>query len=397
MPRGRRARPRTRLSLALALALAASSARAGDVSVQLDSGTGFNVKNASGAVERLRVDEATGNVSRNGALFVHTAGFNSLFVGPGAGNPVSAGQGNTAFGANALRADPGTFYNSALGVGALRFNSSGSFNSAVGGRALYVNSNGSNNSAFGMEALRSNTSGQWNVALGSRALRSNATGHENLAAGTFALYANTTGEQNTAFGTYALVSNSSGSRNVAIGRGAGQSQTTGSDNIYIANNGLTGESGQIRIGSNSTHTQAHIAGIFGATVASGAPVHVNAFGSLGTTTSSARFKQDVRDMGDASDVLMRMRPVTFRYLEEVAGAEDAKTTQYGLIAEEVAEVAPDLVLTDAQGRPYSVKYHELPALLLNEIQKQERVISALSARIEVLEATPGAACEAGVR
>ena len=124
---------------------------------------------------------------------------------------------------------------------------------------------------------------------------------------------------------------------------------------------------------------------------------VNASGKLGTTTSSARFKQDVRDMGDASDVLMKLRPVTFRYREDAVGAEEAKTTQYGLIAEEVAEVAPELVAPDLEGKPYSVKYHELPALLLNEVQEQQRiieeqqqVIAALSARLDALEgASPG--------
>ena len=135
---------------------------------------------------------------------------------------------------------------------------------------------------------------------------------------------------------------------------------------------MAGESGQIKIGTVGTHTQATIAGIHGATSAGGVAVLVNASGVLGTTPSSARFKQDVRDMGEASDVLMKLRPVTFHYREDAVGAEEAKATQYGLIAEEVAEVAPELVAPDAEGKPYSVKYHELPALLLNEVQEQER-------------------------
>ena len=197
----------------------------------------------------------------------------------------------------------------------------------------------------------------------------------------------------TAVGISALSGNVTGSRNVAVGSFAGQGQTTGSDNIYIATGGFAGESGQIRIGSNVAHTQAHVAGIHGATSAGVVAVLVNASSTLGTTTSSARFKRDVEDLGDASDLLMRLRPVRFRYLEELVGAEESQATQYGLIAEEVAEVAPELVAPDADGMPYSVEYHVLPALLLNELQAQRRindeqrdVIASLSARIEKLEA-----------
>jgi hypothetical protein len=303
-------------------------------------------------VERLRVDEATGNVSRNGALFVHTTGTNSLFVGPGAGNPAGSAQQNTAVGASALAVV------------------TGAYNTAVGSRALLVNTAGWRNSAFGQESLRSNTTGRFNTALGVRALELNTTGNYNLAAGVAALPFNTTGEGNVALGIGALTQNSSGSRNIAIGWSAGQLQSTGSNNIYIDNNGMPAENGQIRIGRTGIHTQAHIVGIFGSTISGGEPVVVNASGTLGTTPSSARFKQDVRDMGDASDVLMRLRPVTFRYTEEEVGADDARTTQYGLIAEEVAAVAPELVVPDADGRPYSVKYRELPALLVAEAQKQ---------------------------
>ncbi|HEX5051447.1 MAG TPA: tail fiber domain-containing protein [Planctomycetota bacterium] len=377
---GRRPRIAPCLSLALAAALAASSARAGDVSVKLDSGTGFSVKNAAGAIERLRVDEATGNVSRNGALFVHTTGTNNLYVGPGAGNPaVTPSQLNTAFGINALAV------------------ATGSYNTAVGANALSVNTVGWRNTAFGQDALRSNTLGRWNTALGTRTLELNTTGYENTAVGVHSLTINTTGAQNVALGSAALGQNTSGSLNVAIGQWAGQNQTTGSNNIYIANDGGAGENGQIRIGRSGIHTQAHIAGIFGATSSGGSPVLVNSSGTLGTTTSSARFKRDVEEMGDASDLLLRLRPVRFHYLEEVVGADEAGTEQYGLIAEEVAKVAPELVVAGSDGKPYSVKYHVLPSLLLNEMQKQQRVIAALSARIAALEAAPGAACEAGAR
>ena len=137
-----------------------------------------------------------------------------------------------------------------------------------------------------------------------------------------------------------------------------------------------------------------------ATSAGGVAVFVNGSGLLGTITSSARFKEDVRDMGGASDVLMKLRPVTFRYRAEAVGAQESKTTQYGLIAEEVAEVAPELVAPDLEGKPYSVKYHELPPLLLNEVQAQRRineeqrqVIAALSARLDALEGAAPGTCE----
>jgi hypothetical protein len=166
----------------------------------------------------------------------------------------------------------------------------------------------------------------------------------------------------------------------------------GSDNILIANAGGISNHEQIRIETVGTHTLAAIAGISGAASADGVGVLVNVAGVLGTTTRSARYKQDVRDMGDASEVLMKLRPVTFHYREDVVGAEDAKITEYGLIAEEVEQVAPELVAPDLEGKPYSVKYHELRALLSNELQQTEHTvevqrqeIAALSARIERLE------------
>jgi hypothetical protein len=444
----------SRIAPALALFLATASAHA-DVSIRLDSGTGFVVTNAGGAIERLRVDEASGNVSRNGALFVHTTGSQNLFVGPGAGNASTSGLGgNVAFGTSALQANTtGAFdtavgalalfsnttghSNTAVGRIAMFSNTTGYANSAVGAGALYANSGGIDNAALGSDALRSNTTGSANVAVGGSALRSSTTGHrnaavgsgalrsnttgsyntavgwaalfanstgasnsgfgryalrnnttgfDNAAVGALALRQNTTGEQNAAFGRAALYQNTSGSRNVAIGQGAGGSQTTGNDNIYIANVGVAGESGQIRIGNPVAHTQVHIAAVHDVTSSGGIPVLVSPFGTLGTTTSSARFKRDVEDLGDASDLLMRLRPVRFHYLEEAVGAEEAKTTQYGLIAEEVAQVAPELVAPDTDGKPYSVKYHVLPALLLNEVQRQRLEIAALRERLVKLEA-----------
>ena len=380
----RSARLGFRLALLMIGALAATpSARAGDVSVTLDSGTGFSVKDNTGTVERLRVDEATGNISRNGALFIHsTGGTWNTFVGVGAGNLATTGATNSAFGQYALGSDTSGHSNSAFGFQALRSNTTGNRNTAIGYLALYANT-GSYNSAFGFRPLASNTTGANNLAFGNRTMEFN-----------------TTGTKNVAFGDFALRRNTTGTRNVGLGYYAGANQTTGSNNIYLANDGVAGESGQIKIGTVGTHTKTTIAGISGATSSSGIAVLVNASGVLGTTTSSARFKQDVRDMGDASDVLMKLRPVTFHYREDVVGEADAKTTQYGLVAEEVEQVAPELVAPDLEGKPYSVKYHELPALLVNEVQKQERVIqeeeqviAALAARLETDEAESGATCQ----
>jgi endosialidase-like protein len=373
----------------LLLVGSATPALAGDVSLRLDAATGFSVRNNTGAVERLRVDEATGNISRNGALFVHTTGSGNLFVGDGAGNLGTTGAGgNVAFGQSALAANSTGLLNSAFGATALTNNTTGTRNTAIGFLALSANVGGGQNTSIGAFSMGYNTSGSRNSALGLTALNYNTTGSLNSAVGYRALYGNTTGNSNAALGDNTLMYSTNGSRNVAIGRNAGATLVTGSDNIFISNTGLAGDNGQIRIGTGGTHTGTTIAGISGATSAAGIAVLVNAGGKLGTTTSSARFKQDVRDMGDASDLLMRLRPVTFRYTEEAVGAEESKGTQYGLIAEEVAEVAPELVAPDLEGRPFSVKYHELPALLLNEVQVQRRTIAKLEARIAELEKRP---------
>jgi hypothetical protein len=196
---------------------------------------------------------------------------------------------------------------------------------------------------------------------------SNTTGNDNTASGIFALSGNTMGGVNTAIGDFALDSNTTGSNNIAIGNGAGENLTTGSNNIEIGNSGNAPETNTIRIGVQGTQTATFIAGISGVGVASGAAVVVNSFGQLGVVPSSARYKREVRNMGDDSDRLMKLRPVSFRYK-----ADPTSTQQYGLIAEEVAKVYPELVVNGADGKPQTVAYHLLPAMLLNELQKQAR-------------------------
>src|SRR5262249_25701066 len=154
--------------------------------------------------------------------------------------------------------------------------------------------------------------------------------------------------------------------NIAIGANAGLKLTSGSNNIDIGNQGIAGESNVIRIGTQGTQNRTVIAGINNAAIF-GSPVVINAFGRLGIQASSARFKRLIREMGEASDRLMKLRPVTFRYKED-----PARTLQYGLVAEEVARVYPELVTDGDDGKPLSVAYQMLPAMLLNEMQKQVR-------------------------
>jgi hypothetical protein len=301
------------------------------------------------------------------------------------------GTANSAFGYRALYSNTFASGNSAFGDAALFFNTA-SNNAAFGSGALFTNTSGNSNSAFGQATLFRNTTGGNNSGFGESALQKNTTGANNSAFGQGALYRNETGRANSAFGRSALRQNRSGYRNVAVGTYAGRNQTIGDDNIYIANEGLAGESGQIKIGNTTDHTQATIAGIHGNTSAIGNAVLVNSSGVLGTTTSSIRGKQDVRDIGDDSEVLSELRPVRFRYREELVGEADAQIPQYGLVAEEVAAVAPELVTYDDEGKPYSVRYHVLPSLLLNEMQKQQRVneeqrqvIAALADRLGQVE------------
>ena len=213
------------------------------------------------------------------------------------------------------------------------------------------------------------------------------TGKYNTATGASALYSNTTGHQNTAIGNGALFLNTTGNSNTAIGFNAGSSQTTGSNNIYIGNNltGIAGESNVIRIGRGATKT--FIKGIYGSTVSSDVAVYINSSGRLGTLPSSARFKEEIRDMGDATAGLMKLRPVTFYYKPEYT--DGPRSLQYGLIAEEVAEIYPELVNYSEDNRPNTVYYQFVNAMLLNEVQKQHRKIEDLEARLARLEALSG--------
>jgi hypothetical protein len=271
--------------------------------------------------------------------------------------------------------------NFSAGLGALPPSTTGNTDTAVGDGALHVNTTGSGNTAVGLDALALNTTGSSNTATGAQALIFNTTGTNNTATGNGALDFNTTGSANTASGTLALLNNFTGSNNIAIGYEAGYN-VAGSNNIDIGSQGSGGDSGVIRIGTEGTQTSALVAGIYGVNT-SGIPVYVNSSGQLGTVSSSRRYKDDIQDMADASSGLMRLRPVTFRYKKQFN--DGSKPMQYGLIAEEVAEVYPDLVARTADGQIETVKYQVLDSMLLNELQKQNTMIAAQKDQIGAQE------------
>ena len=275
---------------------------------------------------------------------------------------------------------PGTL-NTVVGSQALTSNTTGSVNTAVGSGAMENNTTGSSNTAVGANSLKANTGGVDNVANGYAALTSNTSGSGNTAAGFQALTLNTSGATNSAIGSGALQNNTTGSSNVAIGNNAAVNVAGGANNnIHIGNVGLSADNNTTRIGAG-TQTSFFIAGVSGIStgLAGAVPVLIDANGQLGTASSSARFKEDIQDMGGASDSLMQLRPVTFRYKQPYI--DGTKPLDYGLIAEEVAKVYPDLVVRDAQGQIQTVQYQKLTPMLLNEVQKLQERIAALESAL----------------
>jgi hypothetical protein len=253
-------------------------------------------------------------------------------------------------------------------------------NTAVGFQALYSDVGGHENTATGRGALFSNI-GSINTANGSAALASNTTGGSNTANGGFALDSNTTGGQNTADGSESLHNNTIGTDNIALGFRAGYNLTVGSNNIDIGNAGIAAEANTIRIGGSQTN--AFMAGIYNATVVKGIGIVVDASGHLGTKGSSERFKDAIKPMDKASETLLALKPVTFHYKKEL---DPEGVPQFGLIAEEVAKVNPDLVARDANGKIYTVRYEAVNAMLLNEFLKEHRQVQEQQKQIEKLTA-----------
>jgi trimeric autotransporter adhesin len=244
------------------------------------------------------------------------------------------------------------------------------------------------NTVFGNDALLNNT-GIGSTAIGFAALKATRFGPQNTAIGARALERNETGRENTACGSNALPKNTIGDDNIALGFAAGISLTTGSHNIYIGNAGVAIESGTIRVGDD-TSTTTFIAGIRQVAV-NGSPVVVGADGQLGVAVSSRKFKDDIKPMEKASEAILSFQPVTFRYKKNI---DPDCTAQFGLVAEDVEKVNPDLVARDEQGKPYTVRYEAINAMLLNEflkehrkVQEQEATIAQLKSSVEKQEAT----------
>ena len=319
----------------------------------------------------------------SGGLANSAANVPNVALGFGTLN-ISTGNYNTAIGPFALRFNTTGEYNTANGYQALLNNTTGYNNTAKGYAALLNNTTGHENTATGLAALFSNTTADSNTATGEQALFSNTTGSGSTASGVASLYSNTVGGRNTAFGYAALFNNATGSNNIAIGYLAGQ-LTRGNNNIDIGNGGISAaENGVTRIGTAGTHNATYIAGINGVTTqGGGVAVFIDSNGQLGTVTSSQRFKNDIKDMGTISERLMQLRPVTFRYKQ--AGNNGEHPVQYGLIAEEVAKVYPNLVQYDKAGKPFTIYYHLLTPMLLNELQKEHRQNQAQRTEITALK------------
>jgi len=290
---------------------------------------------------------------------------------------------NTAIGAGSLLANT-AFNNTATGAGALLSNTTGSQNTATGAFTLLGNTTGSNNTVIGARALLSNINGGFNTAIGFEALRDNTDGGGNVAIGASTLASNTTGINNVAIGSSTCVQNTEGDRNVVIGPQALNNNATGNDNIAIgfgAGGSITTASNTICIGSLVTgfdvSNGCFIGNIRGGQIGADAvPVSIDSSNKLGTITSSKRFKKDIKSMNDASTSVLALRPVTFRYK-----SDNTNTPQFGLIAEEVAEVNPDLVVRDKKGELLTVRYDAVNAMLINEFLKEHRKVEKLEATV----------------
>ena len=308
---------------------------------------------------------------------------------------------NTGVGAGALALNI-SHDNTATGAAALLLNTIGTGNTATGAFALASNTIGSANTALGAAALSLNSQSSGNTAVGAAALQNNAggllSGYSNTAVGAAALFSNTEGLGNTAVGgptgtdptTAALGSNIDGAYNTALGQGALNHNTSGDSNTVVGNSA----GGAVITASNVICVGADVAGadvsnttwmgnVYGVTTQSGttAPVVVSDTGQLGTVASSERFKKDIATMDKASKAILSLRPVTFHYKTDTKGIP-----QFGLIAEEVAKVNPALVLPDKEGKPYTVRYDQVNAMLLNEFLKEHRTVQGQQKEIDALKA-----------
>jgi hypothetical protein len=367
-------------------------------SLLIDSTGKFNTGVGAGTLLLNTADENTAVGA--GVLLSNTTGVDNAAIGTFSLFNNTTGSFNTATGSQALLANTTGTENTANGTFALNINTDGSFNTAIGAFAL-ANNTGSENTAVGVNTLFNNTAGG-NTAVGANALRLNTTGFQNTAMGDNALQSNTDATFNTAIGASALTLNTSdgntacgnvalfnntGSNNTALGNGAGTNLTTGTNNIdigYIVG-GVAGESNTIRIG-NSDISSTYISGISGTNSPGGVAVFCNSDGKLGVISSSARFKEAIKPMGSASEAILALKPVSFRYKKEI----DAQSIpQFGLVAEDVEKVNPDLIIRDREGKPQTVRYEQVNAMLLNEflkahhkMEEQQKQIDALTVQLK---------------
>ncbi len=292
---------------------------------------------------------------------------------------------NTAIGMAALAAITTGHSNTALGETALTAVTTGDQNTAAGVSALAAVTTGGNNVGLGFHSADATTTGFGNTSIGALALRSNTSGGGNTVVGYASLNDLASGGNNAVLGYGALADLTSGSYNVAVGSSAGQFLTGGSNNVYLASWGAATDDATIRIG-NANQTRAFMTGVRGVTTGqnNAQTVVVDSNGQLGTVSSSAKTKFDIQDLpGDVTAALSRLRPVSFRYKQ--AFGDGSTPVQYGLIAEEVQQVLPELVALDGDGQPASVKYHVLPALLLAEVQRLQAALADQATRTAMLE------------
>lgn len=335
------------------------------------AGPGLTGGGNSGAVS-LQVLYGTSSTTAARGDHAHARG------GIGPAQPTNTLIGDSAFASAGLLAER----NVAAGTNALRASVDGDDNTAIGHSALSATTTGFRNTAVGSGALDTNTDGDYNVAVGYAALSSTSGTLQNTAVGTAALINSTSGNNNTALGYGALGGLTTGQNNIAIGVVAGNLQTTGDNNIYIGAAGVGGESLTTRLGTGQS--SAYMSGVYARPVASisGVTVLIDAQGKLGTQVSSARYKEDIQPLGPELDAFHRLEPVSFRYKPELARGDGR---EYGLIAEQVAAVMPELAVIDEDGRPANVRYQALAPLLVADVQRLERERAALAVRVAELE------------
>jgi hypothetical protein len=305
------------------------------------------------------------------ALYKNTTGNDNTATGHLAMYNNTTGYWNTAYGAFALNSNTVGYSNTATGYAAL-YRAIAYTNTANGYAALYSDTTGNGNTAMGSQALFKNTTGGVNTAVGAQALLNNLFGTENVGVGVFALSANVIGTSNVGVGSYSLQSNT-GNENVAVGDAAGLHLTTGSGNVCIGSLvlGNAGESNTTRIRNISSTPQD-----------SGLYVTVESIGGdkLGyvARVSSKRYKDDIKPMAESSKALYALHPVNFRYKPEI---NPDRAERFGLVAEDVDKINPDLVSHDAEGKPLTVRYESVNAMLLNEFLKEHKKVEELEATV----------------